>query len=53
MIFANASILKYNLGSVTVIDYGLVTRTLYNGTLDKLSLYSVLGFAPWKTDYGS
>lgn len=53
IIFANNSQLKYKLGSAAVVNYGLITRTLYKNTPNKLDLFKVIGFPPWKTDYGS
>lgn|SRR6185436_5495411 len=53
VIFANASELKYKFGSVAVANYGNITRTQYNNTINKLDLFKTLGFAPWKTSYGS
>lgn len=52
-IFANNYMLKYSFINPSVIAYGNVTRTQYNNTPNKLDLFKVLGFAPWKTDYGS
>lgn len=53
VIFACNSLLKYNILDPTVIAYGDVTRTQYNNTFNKLDLFKVLGFQPWRTDYGS
>lgn len=52
-IFANNYMLKYSFTNPSVIAYGNVTRTQYNNTPNKLDLFKVLGFPPWKTDYGS
>lgn len=52
VIFADNSILKYNLSSLPIIQYGDVTRTQYNSS-STLDLFRVLGFANWKTDYGA
>lgn len=52
-IFANNYELKYKFGSVTAVTYGVITRTQYNTTPNKLDLFRVIGFPPWKTDYGS
>jgi len=53
VIFANNSQLKYKLGSAAVVNYGTITRTLYKNTPNKLDLFKVIGFPPWKTDYGA
>lgn len=53
IIFANNSTLKYKLDSIAVLNYGSITRTVYNSTPNKLDLFKVIGFPPWKTDYGS
>lgn len=53
IIFANNYELKYKFGSVRAVTYGVVTRTQYNSTPNKLDLFRVLGFPPWKTDYGA
>lgn len=52
-IFANTYQVKYRLNSVQTVTYGVITRTEYNTTPNKLDLFRVLGFAPWRTDYGS
>jgi Kelch motif len=41
---------KYLLTSLTVIEYGYVTRTQVNNASSKLDLFEILGFPPWKTD---
>jgi hypothetical protein len=53
VIFADNNLLKYNFTDTSIVAYGNVTRTQYNNTLNKLDLFRVLGFAPWKTDYGA
>lgn len=53
VIFANSSELKYNFDTPSVVSYGFVTRTQYNNTSNKLDLFKVLGFPPWKTSYGA
>jgi N-acetylneuraminic acid mutarotase len=63
VILANNSILKYNLGDVALFqyyrdalspfDYGNITRTQVQQTPSELALFQILGFAPWRTDYGS
>ena len=53
IILSNGSILKYTLNNVAAIQYGEVTRTQVQAAPSYLSLFQVLGFAPWKTDYGS
>lgn len=53
IIFANNSVLKYKLGSAAVMNYGFITRTVYNTTPNPLDLFRVLGFPNWKTDYGA
>lgn len=53
VIYASNYLLKYNLFDPTIIYYGDVTRTQYNNTANKLDLFKVLGFQPWRTDYGS
>ena len=52
-IFANNYMLKYSFTNPSVVAYGNVTRTQYNNTPNKLDLFKVLGFPPWKTDYGA
>jgi hypothetical protein len=53
IIFSNNSILKYNLNSPVVVSYGNITRTQYDATANPTDLFEVIGFAYWKTDYGS
>jgi N-acetylneuraminic acid mutarotase len=53
IVFANNSLLKYKLDDVIAVSYGSVTRTQVNATPNKLDLFVVLGFPPWKTDYGA
>lgn len=51
VIFANEQILKYIFTSPEAISYGDVTRTQVDATIDRLDLFSILGFPYWKTDY--
>jgi N-acetylneuraminic acid mutarotase len=53
VIFANNYEVKYKFGSEAVVTYADITRTQYHETPNKLDLFRVLGFPPWKTDYGS
>jgi len=53
VIFANGYEIKYKFGSAAVVEYGDITRVQYNSTPSKLDLFRVLGFPPWKTDYGA
>lgn len=53
VIYANNQELKYKFGAKAVVDYGDITRIRYNITPNKLDLFKVIGFPPWKTDYGS
>lgn len=63
IILANNSILKYTLSSTATFpyyrdttspfDYGNVTRTQVQAAPSELALFQILGFPPWKTDYGS
>lgn len=52
VIYADNSLLKYKLNDIPVVAYGNVTRTEYNMS-STLDLFKVLGFANWKTDYGT
>jgi N-acetylneuraminic acid mutarotase len=52
VIFASNYLLKYNISDPTIVKYGDVTRTQYNAS-NKLDLFKVIGFQPWRTDYGS
>jgi N-acetylneuraminic acid mutarotase len=53
VIFANSYEIKYKFGSVAAVTYGDITRVQYHSTPNKLDLFRVLGFPPWKTDYGA
>lgn len=53
VILANNSIVKYNLDDAAVFQYGNVTRTQVEQAQTQSALFQVLGFAPWRTDYGS
>lgn len=53
IIWASGNRLKYKLTKQQVIDYGNITRTEFDATADPLDLFNLLGFPPWKTDYGS
>jgi hypothetical protein len=53
VIFANNYEIKYKLNAVATTTYADVTRTQYHNTPNKLDLFRVLGFPPWKTDYGN
>ena len=50
-IFASDYYIKYKFDLPNVINYGNITRTLYQETTNPLDLYKVLGFPYWKTDY--
>lgn len=52
VIFANDYKIKYPIETAPAINYGEITRTEYNAA-SQLDLFRVLGFAPWRTDYGS
>lgn len=53
IVLANNSVLKYKLDNVAVFQYGNVTRTQVKQAPTYLDLFQVLGFPPWKTDYGT
>lgn len=53
IIFADQPTIKYLFNSTTAINYGLVTRTYYNATIDKNDLFALLGFPYWRTNYGA
>lgn len=53
IIWAAANTLKYELTKKQVLDYGNITRTEYDSISSSLDLFALLGFPPWKTDYGS
>jgi len=53
VILANNSILKYNLNDTAVLSYGNITRTQVQAAPTQLVLFQILGFSPWRTDYGS
>jgi hypothetical protein len=53
VILANNSILKYNMDSAAVFQYGNITRTQVQAAPTEVALFQVLGFPPWKTDYGT
>lgn len=52
VIYADNYLVKYKINYNPIFKYGDVTRNQYNlsSTLD---LFKVLGFANWKTDYGT
>lgn len=52
VIYADNSIVKFSFTDPAVISYGNVTRTLVDAALNPLDLFEILGFPPWKTDYG-
>jgi hypothetical protein len=52
IIWAASNKLKFDLSEPEVLSYGEMTRYVFD-TTDPLDLFKVLGFAPWKTDYGS
>jgi len=52
IIFADNQFVKYDLASDAAISYGGVTRTLYQAALEE-DRFEVLGFPPWKTNYGA
>jgi hypothetical protein len=51
VIYADNSIIKYKFDNTNVVNYGFITRTLFEAT-PTLDLFSVLCFPPWKTNYG-
>jgi N-acetylneuraminic acid mutarotase len=53
IIFASNVVLKYNYYNTFAANYGFKTRTVVNNTPNKLDLFKVIGFAPWRTDYGT
>ena len=53
VIFANGYEIKYKFDSAIVVEYGDITRVQYSAVPSKLDLFRVLGFPPWKTDYGA
>jgi N-acetylneuraminic acid mutarotase len=53
IIWAAANKVKYKLDKSQVVRYGDITRTQYDAIPDVLDLFNLLGFPPWKTDYGS
>lgn len=53
IIWASGNRIKYKLNKPQVIDYGNITRTAYDNIQNTLDLFNLLGFPPWKTDYGS
>ena len=52
IIYSDNCLMKYDLNDGPIISYGDLTRTQYNAA-PTLDLFKVLGFANWKTDYGS
>lgn len=53
VIFACKPEYKYLLSNPTAIEYGLITRTQFDNVSSKLDLFEVLGFPPWKANYGA
>jgi len=53
IIWACGNILKYRLNEPQVVSYGEITRPQFDMIPDTLDLFQLLGFPPWKTDYGS
>lgn len=53
IIFTSNQFMKYSLVAQKTIDYGSITRTQYDATVDPLNLFKLLGFPYWKTNYGS
>jgi N-acetylneuraminic acid mutarotase len=53
VIFANNYRAAYKFDLPNAIAYTDITRIQYNETFNKLDLFRILGFPPWKTDYGS
>jgi hypothetical protein len=51
-IYASNFEIKYDFNSFPAVNYANVTRTQYSETLSALDLFKVLGFPPWKADYG-
>lgn len=51
VIFSTEYRIAYLFNNTTAVNYGDVTRTQYFNTPDKLDLFGVIGFPPWKTDY--
>lgn len=52
VIYTDNYLAKYLFTDNYIVEYGDVTRTQYNAS-STLDLFKVLGFANWKTDYGS
>ncbi len=53
VIFSCTPEYKWLLTNPIAIQYGDVTRTQIDGVSSKLDLFKILGFPPWKTDYGT
>lgn len=53
IIWAASNRLKYQLDKPQVVSYGDITRTQYDAIPNVLDLFNLIGFPPWKTDYGS
>ena len=51
IIFATNLLLKFGLYSSPAINYGVITRTLYQAVTNPLDRYAVLGFPAWKANY--
>lgn len=52
VIFVDNPTLKFKFDNPTVVNYGSITRTQYDATVDPLDLFKLLGFPYWKTNYG-
>lgn len=53
VIFASDCELKYDLDYHVVLEYGSITRTLFQSAITQSELFKALGFPYWKTDYKS
>lgn len=53
IIWAAGNLLKYNVTQSQILTYGDKTRTQYDAIPNVLDLFNLIGFPPWKTDYGS
>jgi hypothetical protein len=51
IIFAENPIYKYDPAYPRAVEYGALTRTVVQATVDKNDLFKNLGFPWWKTDY--
>jgi N-acetylneuraminic acid mutarotase len=52
-IMANHQYLAYSLNGAPAVSYNYTTRTAVSEAPTELALFQVLGFPPWRTDYGA